>query len=334
MPINLETIQSVFDDDLTLMQWLKTVEDAVKNDTLEGVTIKKKPYHNEYAFDFLFKDGTHLETNYIAVGKGDKGDKGDTGAQGPQGPQGETGPQGLTPHIDNVSGNWFIGDVDTNVQARGPQGLQGPAGSTGAQGATGPKGDTGEQGVGINSIQITNGHLMITLTNSTTIDAGLVLNFPTTDIACNNLSASGLISGNEIIENMTGYSWTQGTPANVSLSKVYVGAVKNGNKLTLVVSYKLTPSVANPFVHLGSFIIPSNVGNKIFPVQVGSSLIVVSNKVTLTGNSYSDIIEELYFITHNSATSLEFYLSTPASLIVDKEYYVRIESTISLSESL
>lgn len=73
----------------------------------------------------------------IAGPKGDKGDTGETGPQGetgPAGPQGEPGPtgqagadgadgqNGITPHIDSTTGNWFIGNTDTGVHAQGPAG--------------------------------------------------------------------------------------------------------------------------------------------------------------------------------------------------------------------
>lgn len=37
--------------------------------------------------------------------------------------RGAKGDQGTTPHIDPDTGNWFIGEVDTGVQARGPAGV-------------------------------------------------------------------------------------------------------------------------------------------------------------------------------------------------------------------
>lgn len=330
MPINLETIKSVFDDDLTLMQWLSTVEDAVKNDTLEGVTIKKKPYHNEYAFDFLFKDGTHLETNYIAVGKGDKGDKGDTGAQGPQGPQGpqgETGPQGLTPHIDNVSGNWFIGEVDTNVQARGPQGLQGPAGSTGAQGATGPQGETGPQGVGINSMQITNGHLMITLTNSTTIDAGLVLNFPTTDINCANLTATG-----DIVETNTGFSFHPATVTGLTFD--YAGVSKIGNKVTFVLACKVNTSSGLSNISLGYFGMPSSVGEKIVNSMLGADNVAYEKYVQAFKSVAGTPINLPCRIRKQTNTQLDFILYSGSQFELNTDYIFRIEATFLLTTNL
>ena len=79
----------------------------------------------------------------------------DTGkkAQGETGATGATGADGITPTIKD--GFWWIGDVNTNIPATGPQGPQGPQGDkgdTGETGATGPqgpqgdKGDTGETG--------------------------------------------------------------------------------------------------------------------------------------------------------------------------------------------
>lgn len=39
-----------------------------------------------------------------------------------EGIQGPKGQDGVTPHIDEESGHWMIGDVDTNVDARGKPG--------------------------------------------------------------------------------------------------------------------------------------------------------------------------------------------------------------------
>ena len=54
-----------------------------------------------------------------------------------------TGPSGASPYIGE-NGNWFVGELDTGVQA---QGVQGPKGEQGPQGAQGPKGEQGPQGV-------------------------------------------------------------------------------------------------------------------------------------------------------------------------------------------
>ena len=59
-----------------------------------------------------------------------------------------TGPSGASPYIGE-NGNWFVGELDTGVQARGAQGAQGaqgPNGEQGPQGVQGPKGEQGPQG--------------------------------------------------------------------------------------------------------------------------------------------------------------------------------------------
>ena len=70
------------------------------------------------------------------------------GPQGPQGPQGETG-------------------------ATGPQGPQGETGATGPQGPAGTNGTDGSDGVSVTNVAVTQtNHLIVTLSNGTTIDAG------------------------------------------------------------------------------------------------------------------------------------------------------------------
>ncbi len=76
--------------------------------------------------------------------KGDKGDKGDTGAQGPQGEKGDKGDTG----------------------EKGDKGDTGEAGYVGAQGPQGEKGDTGAT---IAKMELTDGYLVITLTDGTVL---------------------------------------------------------------------------------------------------------------------------------------------------------------------
>ncbi len=56
-----------------------------------------------------------------------------------------TGPSGASPYIGE-NGNWFVGELDTGVQAQGVQGPKGEQGPQGDTGATGPKGEQGPQG--------------------------------------------------------------------------------------------------------------------------------------------------------------------------------------------
>ena len=139
---------------------------------------------------------------------GPQGPQGETGPQGPQGIQGEQGPQGETGAdgssvriLPNAESCVNLGDgyLDTyghlqvlsNLsprtftdvgEIRGPQGIQGETGPQGPQGAQGIQGIQGEPGAqgspGTNGISITNvtvnssNHLIVTLSNSQTIDAG------------------------------------------------------------------------------------------------------------------------------------------------------------------
>lgn len=70
MPINKETIISVFDDKLTLMQWLKTINKALEDAVLTGVEITKKG-NATLSFKFTFEDGTYLETNDLVLQQGE-----------------------------------------------------------------------------------------------------------------------------------------------------------------------------------------------------------------------------------------------------------------------
>ena len=121
---------------------------------------------------FIGETNTNVHAQGPKGDAGERGPKGDDGQVGPAGPigltgpagergqdgqQGEKGKDGVTPHIDSVSGRWFIGDEDTGVSAQGPVGPQGPPGATvnveggaaavpGPQGPVGPAGPVGPQG--------------------------------------------------------------------------------------------------------------------------------------------------------------------------------------------
>ena len=81
------------------------------------------------------------------------------------GPAGQNGSNGITPHV-GANGNWFIGDTDTGLPSRG---------------ADGPAGRDGQNGVSLSGAAIDqNGHLILSLTDGTTIDAGQADNLPST----------------------------------------------------------------------------------------------------------------------------------------------------------
>ena len=139
--------------------------------------------------------------------QGEQGPQGKIGPQGPEGLKGETGEQGpagadgkdftydmFTPEqlealrgpagADGKDGRDFTFDMFTEEQLemlRGPQGIQGeqglqgeqgPAGQDGKDGADGAEGPQGEQGISVTNVAIEDNHLMVTLSNGNTLDAG------------------------------------------------------------------------------------------------------------------------------------------------------------------
>lgn len=112
--INLQTLLSTFDEKGTLLKWLKKVEAALANASLETVQVVVVDA-THIKMKFVFADGTFVESPSITLPQGSQGIQ---GPQGPQGPTGPTGPQGAT-------------------GAQGPQGIQG---------VQGPKGEKGDDG--------------------------------------------------------------------------------------------------------------------------------------------------------------------------------------------
>ena len=98
---------------------------------------------------------TGTEQQWITSLIGQQGIQGPQGERGLQGPTGQQGPQG-----------------ERGLQ--GIQGPQGPQGLRGIQGEQGIKGDTGATGVGISSAYVSNGNLIITLTNTNQLNVGYV----------------------------------------------------------------------------------------------------------------------------------------------------------------
>lgn len=70
MAINKETITSVFDEKLTLMQWLKTINKALEDAVLTGVEVRQKG-NATFSFVVNFEDGTELESNEFVLAQGE-----------------------------------------------------------------------------------------------------------------------------------------------------------------------------------------------------------------------------------------------------------------------
>lgn len=62
------------------------------------------------------------------------------GQDGAAGQNGQDGQNGITPYIDQTTGNWMIGETDTGIHAQGPSGNDGQNGSNGSNGTNGQDG--------------------------------------------------------------------------------------------------------------------------------------------------------------------------------------------------
>ena len=109
--------------------------------------------------------------------KGDKGDQGEQGIQGVQGEKGDKGDQGKQ-GIQGVQGEKGDAGADGASGQNGTNGINGKNGVNGQDGQNGQDGKDGQDctaGRGIDNAMIDNdGYLILTMTDGTTINAGLV----------------------------------------------------------------------------------------------------------------------------------------------------------------
>ena len=109
--------------------------------------------------------------------QGEKGDKGDQGIQGVQGEKGDKGDQGEQ-GIQGVQGEKGDAGADGASGQNGTNGINGKNGVNGQDGQNGQDGKDGQDGTagrGIDNAMIDNdGYLILTMTDGTTINAGLV----------------------------------------------------------------------------------------------------------------------------------------------------------------
>lgn len=216
------------------------------------------------------------------------------------------------------------------------------------------------------------GHLIVSLSNGTDIDAGLVKQVTgfeinasqhlivhynddtSTDLGAifngnislsGNLSVSGSITGNSIVENMSNYTFTKTTDtADFTLETIFAGAVKNGNKLTLVAYMGITLHNASKteISYAYDFNVPLSVGNKLYPTTVAGDPYVLDIKdfkfINTTRWQYDKVGTAIIEKTNdygNNRAQLHFTLGwTLGDLTAEEKYVFRTEITFLLSDSL
>lgn len=211
------------------------------------------------------------------------------------------------------------------------------------------------------------GHLIVTLSNGDTIDAGLIKQVTgfsingsqhlivtyndgtSTDLGAifsgnitisGNLTVTGNISGNDIsgnsiIENMSGYSFTNiNTDPNAVIEYVFASAVKTGNKLTFVIACNITKTGAlqDNDIKIGRFDIPASVGAKLFPTQIGVYNFLAMKQEQAFYNQ-STFVDTVCF-TEKVSNGI-IYNKARANLFAENvKYYLRYEITFLLSDNL
>lgn len=160
------------------------------------------------------------------------------------------------------------------------------------------------------------------------------------DISPKNISATGKITGDEIIENMNGYSIRKFTKENLTHDIIYAGVVKNGNKITFVLFEKVTRigDVVNNFYDPCVIYIPKVVADKIIPTPLGILENVVSSKVVILFSTPNSAVSVNAVVTKREESEeiygLQPFIYGLQNLVLNQEYQYRLEITFLLSENL
>ena len=177
---------------------------------------------------------------------------------------------------------------------------------------------------GVSSFSINeNQHLIVHYDNGTTEDLGAIFS--------GNVNINGNFTANSIIENMSGYVFSNLAGATFPWTKIYAGVCKTGNKITFVVfgSLKHTEIDTNTPT-LCAFQIPSSIGNKLIPYA--SNILVRDFINFVKANNYK--VDIPYQIRKIDAQNIVIDLYNINSLTIDDTYTFRFEVTFLLSDTL
>lgn len=268
--LNYETILSSYDDKMTLMQWLKKVEEALEDASATAFDVTRLD-NERVKFSLSFANGEKLETSVIIAQKGEKGDT----------------------------------------------------------------------GTSVVRFYIQDGHLFVELDNGVTQDLGALFSG---NIQVNgNLEVTGEVKGSNLLEIMSGYSFDITSGLTAGVTPIYVGVCKTGNKLTIVESLIIDasqlPTVQPRF---GNIIIPKEIGEKIFILpndQYGTfsgSIAPMYEVGSYSAPKYNVGIIGTKQVYDTTKYKLFFGINgfNSASFDMTKQYFVRFEITILLSDNL
>ena len=156
------------------------------------------------------------------------------------------------------------------------------------------------------------------------------------DVELNSLDATGLVTAGELLEKMSGYSFApRSAVTGLTITTIYAGVVKTGNKLTIVQFFSISKSseyTGGDYANVGTFSIPADISAKILPITGISGDLVAMNSISLFTSSLNKI-DKLYNI-NKYTNNLVTLVTGLSSMTEDTNYYGRIEATFLLSENL
>lgn len=148
---------------------------------------------------------------------------------------------------------------------------------------------------------------------------------------------TGAITAPSIIENMSGYSASILSNAGLTEEAIYIGAVKNGNKLTLVVAMNLTKNeTLSGSKNICDIVVPASIFSKLYPTAIGGYLglldYIALNGIDEDGQFIN--LKALIYKEGSNKVRFGIHSSTIDNLTLNKKTYIRIESTFLLSDNL
>lgn len=146
-------------------------------------------------------------------------------------------------------------------------------------------------------------------------------------------NVTGSLTADEIVENMEGYFFTKDSTMANDFSYTYVGAVKNGNKLTITIFGKLTASKSDYVGQLfGGFNVPQAVADKLYPFNITGATDVLSQfRASLYSSWDTFISADCLIQKYDKVVTCKLYAT---NLVIGTEYAIRIEQTFLLSDNL
>ena len=332
--LNYETLLSSYDDKLTLMQWLKKVEDALKNASAVAFNVNKRG-DATLTFSVVFEDGTELETGPIVLEQGESvasaaivgghlkltlsnGDVLDAGDLGGVSSFSIDASQHLIVHYQNGTTQDLGAIFSGNVTIDGDLSVTGNIATDSMTPKTG------------SAITI-DGDLDVS-------DGNISLNDGAVSTPILTSPNSSIEAQKPVIENMTGYTATfrDLTASNLTIEGVYAGVSKNGNKLSIVLAFNVTRTddATDDAKTFAEITMPASIGANLYTTPIGGSNILLADIMHLTAQVYSDGTNKPYGIWKQSNSRIDYSCFNLSNLPLNTKLYCRIETTFLLSENL